>query len=244
MLMLPIALILFSLIFIIMIFSSAFGAIAEGGRVVYDNKEFESYAIEKYYEEFGDSGDAFEDNLLIAFLTNEEADGFYTIAIVGDNLEWEISDMFGNEYTEFGIAIMNSIDPDDYTHSLSSGLARAMSRMADEVESKGYPSNFQEEFSHEDSPPSHLVNLSPMSLNEKTVNRALEDFTEKTGIPAVIVVDSMEAVFGKGLTGDDILAIFVALLIIAFAVFLIFKAVNNKNKKEEEEEPYNRYAKD
>ena len=101
MMMLPIILIAFSALIIISVFGSAFGALAEGGRVVYDNKELEDYAMEQYIAEFGDSGDAYEDNLLVVFLTNENADGYYTIAFVGDNIKTEIRDMFGNEYTEF-----------------------------------------------------------------------------------------------------------------------------------------------
>ena len=245
MMMMPFILIAFSVLMIISVFGSAFGALAEGGRVVYDNKEFEDYAMAQYNAEFGDSGDAYEDNLLIVFLTNENADGYYTIAFVGDNIRTEITDMFGNEYTEFGRAMLSSIDPDDHTYSLSSGLARVMEKMTDEVERKGLDSPFYFEESHEDSPESHLTNHSPLSVNEKTVERALVEFTEKTGIPAVIVVDTMEEVFGKGLTGDDIIVILIALVFIAVAVFLIVQAVkNNKKKDKEDEEPYNRYAKD
>lgn len=244
MMMVPIFLIAFSILMIVSVFGSAFGALAEGGRVVYDEKTFQRYAMTQYNSEFADSGDAYEDNLLIAFLTNEEADGYYCIAIIGDNVQSEINDMFGNEYTAFGRIMQNSIDYDDYTYSLSSGLARAMERMADEVERRGLDSSFYLEESHELSPESHVVNLSPLAVNENTINRSLVEFTEKTGIPTVIVIDSMENVFGKGLTGDDILTIIIALIFIAVAVYLIVKAVKNKkNKNDKEEEPYNRYAK-
>jgi hypothetical protein len=222
---------MFAALFIFSVFGSAFGAIASGGQVMYDNKEFESYAMEHYYAEFGETGDSFEDNLLIAFMTDEERGGYYTIAIIGDNVKYEISDMFGNEYTEFGRAMLNSIDPDDYTYSLSRGLDSAVRRMASAVEAKNLGSNFYEEYSHEDSPKSHVVNNSDLSVNETTVNRALEDFTERTDIPVVIVIDSMEEVFGKGFTAEDIFSIIIAVALIALAVVIIVKSVKNAKKQ-------------
>ena len=245
MIMLPIFLIAFSLLIIISVFGSAFGAVASGGSVVYNEKAFQNYAMTQYSAEFGESGDAYEDNLLVVFLTNEEADGYYCIAIVGDNIRSEITDMFGNEYTTFGRTMQDSIDYDDYTYSLSSGLARVMERMTEAVERKGLDSSFYFDESHEDSPESHVTNHGTLSVNEKTIERALIEFTEKTDIPAVIVIDSMETVFGKGFTGDDIFVIIIALIFIALAVYMIVQAVKkNKKKDKEEEEPYNRYAND
>ena len=229
--MLPLILILCAVLVILSVFGSAFGTLAEGGRVMYDNKEFESYAMNQYYAEFGDSGDAFEDNLLVVFLTDEEAGGYYTIAIIGDNVKTTISDMFGNEYTEFGRAMLNSIDPDDYTNSLSRGLASAMEKMTTAVKSKGLDSSFYDQYSHENCPKSHVVNRGKLSVNEKTIDRALEEFTNETGIPAIIVIDSMEEVFGKGLNASDIFSIIIAVALIAVAVVFIVKAVKKSKQQ-------------
>ena len=198
---------------------------------MYGNKEFESYAMNQYYAEFGESGDAFEDNLLVVFLTDEEAGGYYTIAIIGDNVRMEINDMFGNEYTEFGRTMLNSIDPDDYTYSLSSGLSRAMRTMANQVEAKGFSSNFYDSYSHDDCPESHVVNRGNLSVNEKTINSALEEFTEKTDIPVVVVIDSMEEVFGKGFTSEDIFSIIMAVVLIVVAVVITVKVLKGRKKQ-------------
>ena len=230
-LMLPIILILFAALTIFSVFGSAFGALASGGQVMYNNKEFESYAMKQYYAEFGDTGDAFEDNLLITFLTDEERGGYYTIAIIGDNVKMEISDMFGNEYTEFGRAMLNSIDPDDYTYSLSSGLARAVRQMANAVESKGLGLSFYQKYSHDACPESHVVNNGTLSINENTVNTALEEFTEKTGISVVVVIDSMEEVFGKGFTSGDIFSIIMAAILIVIAVVITVKIFKSRKKQ-------------
>ena len=239
----PFILILFAAIMII----SSVGTLFSGGSVRYDEKALQDYAAQQYEAEFGDMGDAYEDNLLIVFLTDETSTGYYTIAWIGDNVKTEISDMFGNEYTEFGRAMRDSI-ADDHTYSLSSNLARAMEKMTDAVERRGLDSGFYEHYSHERSPESHVTNFSTLSVNEATVERSLKEFTESTGIPAVIVIDSMENVFGVGFSGDDIFVMLIGFIFIAVAIFLIVKSVKNykenKKNKDKEEEPYNRYAKD
>ena len=121
----------------------------------------------------------------------------------------------------------------------------ALERMTEAVERKELDSSFYFDESHANSPESHVTNHGTLSVNEKTIERALIEFTEKTDIPAVIVIDSMETVFGKGFTGDDIFVIIIALIFIAIAVYMIVQAVKkNKKKDKEEEEPYNRYAND
>ena len=239
----PFILILFAVIMIM----SSLGTLISGGGVHYNERVFQDYAAMQYEAEFGNSGDAYEDNLLVVFLTNEEADGYYTIAWIGDNVKTEISDMFGNEYTAFGRAMLDSIG-DDYTYSLSSNLARAMEKMTDAIESRGLDSGFYDHYSHERSPESHVTNFSTINVNENTVERSLKEFTESAGIPVVIVIDSMEKVFGKSFSRDDLITITIGLIFLGFAIFLIVQAVKGykegKKKEKEQEEPYNRYAKD
>lgn len=239
----PVIMIAFAFIMIM----SALGTLFSGGGVHYNERVFQDYAAMQYEAEFGDSGDAYEDNLLIVFLTNEEADGYYTIAWIGDNVRMEISDLFGNEYTTFGRVMIDSIG-EDYTYSLSSNLARAMEKMTDYVERQGLDSGFYDHYSHARSPESHVTNLSTINVNENTVERSLTEFTESTGIPAVIVIDSMENVFGVGFSRDDVITILIGLLFLGVAIFLIVQAVKgykeSKKKEKEQEEPYNRYAKD
>ena len=75
---------------------------------------------------------------------------------------------------------------------------------------------------------SHLTNHSRLNMNEKTVNSALEKFTEATGISIVIVVDDMEAVFGKSFTGEDIFTIIIMVGLVILAIYLIVKAVKSR----------------
>ncbi len=164
--------------------------------VLYDEATMQKYADEKYQQYFGDSS-AYEDNVLLVFLTNEEADGYYTIAWVGDNIDYSISEMFG-EYSEYGDALYQHINTDYFGYSLDTDFARVIDEMTSSIETLGLESSFVSESDKTTVPASKFVNLTGFELTADIVDKALADFTAKTGIPCVIVVDYAERVFGGG----------------------------------------------
>ena len=224
----PIIILMLVLIMAFTMVGSALTNAANGGIISYNEATFQDYANTEYYKAFGTSG-ATEDNILIVFLTNEESDGYYCIAWVGDNIQSKINLMFGDDTTPFGQAILGSVDDEFYAYSLDSGLAMVMTTMADEIEKLDLDSSFKKEYSHEKSPQSHLVNYTDLSLTSATVNDALEEFTSKTGIPAVIVVEDMEAVFGKNLPLSDIIILVILAVVAVAAIVAIVKTVKNRN---------------
>ena len=78
---------------------------------------------------------------------------------------------------------------------------------------------------------SHLTNKSKLQLNADTVNTSLQSFTEKTGIPIVVVVDEAEEVFGKTIAFADIFTVLIALVLIGVAIYMIVKAVKNSKNR-------------
>lgn len=158
--------------------------------VVYDEATMQSYANEKYKEFFGSS----EDNILLVLLTNEEADGYYTIAWVGDNINYEINSMFG-EYSEYGKELANNINA-YYAYSLDTDFARVIDAMAEHITKLSLDSSFvtgkaTAEMKYE------MQNLTVLELSENVINASLEGFCKKTGIPCVLVIDSAEKVFAE-----------------------------------------------
>lgn len=227
-LMAPIILLLVVGVMLFGMIGSTLSNVASGGVVSYDERAFQDYANTEYYKAFGNS-DATEDNILIVFLTNEETDGYYCIAWVGDNIQDKINLMFGDETTAFGQSMIASV-PQMYAYSLDSNLAMVMNTMADKIENLGLSSSFKKEYSHAKSPESHLVNYTDLSLTEDTVNDALASFTEATDIPVVVVVGDMEDVFGKSLpTGDIVILLILAILAIV-AIVSIVRVVKNRSR--------------
>ena len=176
--MAPLILLLIVGVMMLGMIGSALTNVANGGIISYSEEVFQDYANQEYYKAFGNSG-ANEDNILIVVLTNEEKDGYYCIAWVGDNIQDKINLKFGDDTTAFGQSMIASVN-DFYAYSLDSNLAMVMNTMTEEVQSLGLPSSFKKEYSHEKSPASHLVNYTDLSLTEETVNDALVSFTEAT----------------------------------------------------------------
>ena len=99
--------------------------------------------------------------------------------------------------------------------------------MADRIEAISNDS-FIEKTDHSNMTASHLTNLSSIQLNNNTVNSALTEFTERTDIPIVIVVEDVDEVFDKTISVGDVIVLIIALGIGAYAVYLIVKAIKNR----------------
>lgn len=227
-LMAPFILLLIVGVMMFGVIGSALSNVANGGIISYDERTFQDYANTEYYKAFGNSG-ATEDNILIVVLTNEEADGYYCIAWVGDNIQDRINRMFGDETTAFGQSMIASV-PDMYAYSLDSNLAMVMNTMSEKIDNLGLTSSFKKQYSHDKSPESHLINYTDLALTEETVNDALVSFTEATGIPVVLVVEDMENVFGKTLPMEDIVILLVLAVLAIVAIVAIIRTVKNRGR--------------
>ena len=245
-----------SLLFIVVFlaFMVAFILIPDEGITVdfgngggYNEATMQQYADDKYQQYFGTSS-AYEDNILLVFLANEAADGYYTIAWVGDNIDYSINSMFG-EYSEYGDALYQYINADYFGYSLDTDLARVVDEMTKKIEGLGLSSSFVSESDRITVPASEFVNLTSFDLTADVVDSALNNFTAKTGIPCVIVVDYVERVFTKAdnsseqnnvsaeLPTDSAIIIFalvsVALVGIVVALVIAFKGGNKTKTKKE-----------
>ena len=94
-LLLPIILIMVAALILSSVIGGAFGAIAQGGVTQYDERQFQNFADQKYQQIYG-STTAYEDNIVLVFLTTEEAQEYYFIAWVGDHIVTDVNHMFGD----------------------------------------------------------------------------------------------------------------------------------------------------
>ena len=164
---------------------------------LYNEATLQKYADDNYRVFFEDSS-APEDNILLVFLTNDACDGYYTIAWVGDNINPDINKMFG-EYGEYGDSLNNRINVNYYGYSLDTDLANVVDDMADCIVKLGYESPFNTESDRSNPGVSRIMNRTSLELTESIVDTALDNFTEKTGIPCVIVVENVDIVFGTSM---------------------------------------------
>lgn len=237
--LMPFILIFIAILIIVSVIGGAFGSIAEGGVTDYGEKRFQEYADAEYYKAFGTST-AYEDNILLVFLTNEDADEYYYIAWVGDHIKPDVNELFGAEYTELGRALNESINTSGYWYSLDSNLAMAVNKMAEYVEREGVSDLFSCNEQHIQVQ-SELINYGNFDLTEQTVENALADFTERTGITMSIVVNDMDEVFGVDY-GSMIWGIVMVVILVGVAVFLIVKGVRKRKAANDGNADYNPFS--
>ena len=226
--LLPIIAIVLCTVFLIINLVSTISIISEGGAIVYDETKFQDYTNAQYDKYFTDT-ETYGDNVLITFLTFEDYNEFNCIAWVGDNLNYQINEMFGDEYTEFGDAVVGSLG-ENYKYSLDSNLAMAMDKMTSYITRLDLESPFNEEHDMSKAKESKLVNYTGLPMTSETVDKSLERFTEKTGIPAVIVVETAENVFGRSMPVGNIIVAVITLGIIIFCVVYMIKKLRMKKR--------------
>ena len=206
----------------------------------YNAKAINTFADEQYAAAFGLTED-FEDHLLFVFLTDAECYDYYYIAWMGDHIERDVAELFGNNQTALGRALEASINVQSYEYSLDSDLATAFRHMANQVAALGHEDNYTcAAPAHEVT--SHVVNRTALPLTEQTLNAALEEFTEKTGITAVVVVEDMTDVLGglqAGTHAETSTSIgyssLLILPVIAVAVVLVVLVVRSQKGKPKED---------
>lgn len=229
-LLIPIIMLLFAGLMLVSVFSSAFNLVTTGGEITYNENVFQDYADSQYAAEFGSTKD-YEDNLLIVItVEDDEYYDYQFIAWCGDHIAPKINNMFGSNSSKLGVAIQNSaINSKSYKYSLDSGIASVVDTMREHVEGLELDSSFTcktERVEYN----SHLTNKTSLDVTEETVNNALVQFTESTGIPIVVVVEDIEDVFPKTVSDFDVFSLVIAVVFIVIAVVLIVNAVKKRGE--------------
>lgn len=226
-LFIPVFLILFIGMMLIWLFGGGTyegDAITSGsGTYIYDEEKFQAFADQEYQKAFGDS-DCYEGNILLAVLTNDEADDYFAIAWVGDEIDPEIRNMFGG-YTELGDAMNQYVNGTYYAYSLDSDLAAVVQSMTSQVAAVSDGTVL----SHSNA---YFRNYSDLDLSQDTVNAALTEFKAQTGIPMVIVVESLEEVFSRKSSFGSIFSggalPFILIAVVVVAAVLVKKKSNKR----------------
>lgn len=229
----PIIMVILALFLLFGFMGSSFTEVAQGGSVRYDEELFQDYADAQYAKAFGSSS-AYEDNLLLVFLTAEDDRGYAYIAWVGDHIAPQINYLFGGNSSDLGAAMEVSINTANYKYSLDSNLAMAVGQMQKKVEALALDNAYNCNETHIQVK-SHLINNTDLSMTEDTVNGALESFTASTGIPVVLVVEEMEEVFEKTVNSASWVAVILAGIFLLIAVVMIVKSVKRRRQKQGDE---------
>lgn len=236
-LLLPIIMLLIVGIIFIASIGDAVTAFTEGGVVQYDEEKLQDFADSQYREIYG-SSTAYEDNILIVFLTDEDYQQYAYIAWVGDHIKTNVNYMFGSNSTELGRAMSNAVNTSSYKYSLDSNLASVVESMQNKITALGDASHFNCPEEHVQVK-STFKNYTNLDMTAETVGTALSNFTNETGISISLVVEDAEEVFGKTMPGDYVFTIIVCLVVIGVAIYLIVRGVKNRKNGGNGDNGYN-----
>ena len=194
----------------------------------YDENAIQDYADGQYSAIFG-SSDAYEDNILLVILAEDEEYYDYAyIAWVGDHIDMKITDMFGNQYTQLGQSVNARLGVSSYKYSIGKNIAQIITDMENEVSALGLSSSF---YCNEEREGAivKLVNNTEMEISPEMVEASVDRFTQSTGIPMAVVVEDMGDVFRRTGTLFSMLPVIIVAIIIIAIVVALFKK-NGKNK--------------
>jgi len=161
--------------------------------VSYDESRFEAFAGSQYDQAFSDSA-AYEDNLLLAFLVYEDRSDFSYMTWVGDHIRSETFALLGGNETLLGQTLENEIAY-GYGPTLSTDLEQVLDTLAAGIIDAS-PEGSHTCMEDHSGTGSYLINNSELALHSSRLNNALTDFTERTGIPIVLVVEDAADIFG------------------------------------------------
>lgn len=219
----PLLLTIFATVIFFIYLSPTVKTIKEGGEINYSDTVAEFYRDNTYNEEFADST-AKEDNILIVFLVNKEADQYYCVAKIGANVDAKINAMFGNSESDFGKIVLSTMDA-EYLNSLSGDLKSIVEQINGKITALNLTSSFKTESDRTSLTESKIVNKSTLTVDTEAINSALEELTDKTGISTVIRVDDVESVFGRKTPTGNIVFLSFLVLIVIVSIYTIVKKV-------------------
>lgn len=226
-----IGMILAPVIVILVIILLIVGSLGLSDNVVidnYDEEVFQDFASDRYMRLFGNEADC-EDQILLVFVTKEDYNAFNYIAWTGYHIDDQINDMLGDNTTELGRLMNNSISSGGYKYSLSRDLARVINDLTEKVADLDLENSLTCSGEHA-APRAELINESDLSLSASTVEDALKGFTEQTGISFVVLVANSADVFGVAMPRNSVATKILLVVLIVVVVFLIVKLVRKKNR--------------
>lgn len=222
--------ILAPVILVLVIILLIVGSLGLSDNVVIDNyneEVFQDFASDRYMQLFGNEAD-YEDQILLVFVTQEDYYSFNYIAWTGYHINSRINDMLGDNTTELGRLMNNSISSGGYKYSLSRDLAQVITDLTEKVADLDLDNSLTCKTEHA-AVRAELINESDLSLTASMVEDALKDFTEQTGISFVVLVADSADVFGVAMPRNSAATKILLVVLIVVVVFLIIKLIRKKN---------------
>ena len=214
----PALITIFSIVLFILFLVPTIDTCRDGGNIVYNDSSAVSHRDTQYAKYFDGSNE--KNGLLIVFLiddSNSKYDQYLCISKVGENIADKVKAEFGLDSSSFGKSVLKEIDK-EYKDSFSGDIVAVMDTMTKEVTDHGLSSSFKDSEISADTSVSRVINHTPLAISQDMINKSLNRFSDETGLPVVIVIDSLDNVFDRQL---PIRSFMIMLILLGVAIFCI-----------------------
>lgn len=206
------------------------------GTPSYEDSDFQDYCHEIYYDEFSNYG-ATEDYLLLVIATEDfNYYDYYYMAFAGDHISSDVRNMLGDNYSELGRAFSTYINSSSYKYSLDVDIVAALNKVSNTISSRNDIYTCKENHSQYQS---RFENRTSIELDAEQLNQATKSFTDKTGIPILLIVDEINNVYEIVHSAEAIIApIFIIIMVSVFVgsgIFMLVKSLKNMKKNKTKE---------
>lgn len=188
-------------IFIFALIASFFAEGDSNGNLIYNEASFQRYANDTYAGVFGET-ENYEENILIIFAVREGYEVYDCIPWGGLDIDDTTDNLFGYHFE----STVRSAIPKYYEYSLDKSFKKIINNMTNAVIVPAGAKSVDTRFSV-------LYNRTSLSINDDTVNEALQAFAKKTGYNIAIVVDYSANIFEAEEDFTDIIILVFVLLV-------------------------------
>ena len=199
------------------------------GSVTFDESTIEDFADDHYYAAFGDLKDT-EDEILLVYLINEARDGYYCVTWVGDHINAEIDNAFGDGTgSRYWRAVTDNVS-DEFGDCLETDIAAVVEEMTDIVKEMDVSSSFDRKKCEGYPAFVPVVENNTDIPTDKKLSAALRKFTAETSIPIAVVIDEQLPLLQKDRRSALIVSIVFPGVLLTIAAVSVVNIMKSKRK--------------
>ena len=243
----PLIIVILASILLITNLVGLIGVLVNGGEIVYEEENVNTYTSNVYKEEFGkaEGKNAKDSGVVVMFFYNEDTNIWEHTVNVGSNVRSEIKNVFSGESSPMVTYLTDNVKTDSNSADFVKAVTKMMPELANKIEEYDLTSPFTKNNDLTKMPVSKAV-LTPlgkanevlaedgtviMSVSQgEELSLAMIEFTNATGIPFVMTIDTSVNAFGRTIPTTDIFMVVLLVLVVALCVFSMVKKIREFNR--------------
>lgn len=232
------------------------GALVKGGEIVYEEVALTNYVDGVYNGQFKkhngkvvEGKNAQQSGIAILFFYNEDKGIIEHTVKMGTNVSSKVQAAFSGETSAMNKYLTEKVNKEGRKDSLAKVLTGLMKELGEEIDGYDLTSPFVQKTELDKVPASAAIIMPVEKKNEKaqplttedgtalmsvadeaTLSKAMVEFTNKTGIPVVMSIDTSVRAFGRTIPTSDIFMVVLLMVVLALCIVNLVKKIRDFNR--------------